>query len=311
MNNIHFNNILVVKHGSLGDIAFSLLAMDSIKKKFYNSKIDLLTEYKYQKFLTKSNYFINIIQDNRSGIFESLKIIFKIKKNNYDLIIDLQNSKRTNNYWSLLKFISKVKINGSRSNCDIRYIIPPQGSETPQRGLYNQLKLLGIDVISRDIDWLSTNVPEIKNNKIILMIPSVSKSGKHKQWSSYKYGKLARFLEEKGYDICIVGQESDKAAIKIIINFCTKVIDLTGKSPPEIIYSVAKNSDLIISNDTGPGHIAALSHSPILFLGINNVVSKSNLSEYKNGYRILNNSIDSLSLDYVIDFLNEKNLITK
>ncbi len=311
MNNNQFKNILVIKHGSLGDIAFSLLAMDTIKRKFYSSSIDLLTESKYQKFLNKSNYYKNIIQDNRSGILKSLKIIFKIKQNNYDLIIDLQNSKRTNNYWSLLKLISKVKINGSRSNCDIQYIIPPQGSESPQKGLYNQLKLLGINKISQNIDWLSCDVPEIQNDKVILIIPSVSRSGKNKQWSPKKFAKLSRSLEDRGYRICLVGQESDKETIKIITDSCRKIIDLTGKSPPEIIYSVAQKSDLIISNDTGPGHVAALSQSPILFLGIDNVVSKSNLSEYKNGYQLLTESMDSLSFEKVVEFLNEKILTTK
>ena len=56
MKNNQFNNILVVKHGSLGDIAFSLTAMASIKKYFSNANIDLLTEGKYIDFLKNSNY---------------------------------------------------------------------------------------------------------------------------------------------------------------------------------------------------------------------------------------------------------------
>ena len=311
MNKNQYNNILVVKHGSLGDLAFSLNAMASIKKKFYNVKIDLLTEAKYVNFLIKSGHFTNIIQDNRGGILSSLKIIYKLNRNNYDLIIDLQNSKRTNNYWFFLKLFSKVKINGSRSNCNIKYSIPPQGTESPQRGLYNQLKLIGINSIVQDTNWLSIDISEIENDKIILMIPSVSKSGKNKQWSPDNFRKLAEILENKGYRICIIGQESDKETTKKISNSCKQVIDLTGKSPPQIIYSVAKISNLIISNDTGPGHIAALSHSPILFLGKDNVVSKSNLSEYKNAYKILTDSMDSLSIESVIDFLNKKKLISK
>ena len=122
MNSNQFNKILVVKHGSLGDIAFSILAMASIKQFFSNSIIDRLTEEKYVNFLSNSNYFNSIFKDNRKGIIDSLKVILKINQNKYDLIIDLQNSKRTNNYWSFLKFISEVKVNGSRSNCDIQYL---------------------------------------------------------------------------------------------------------------------------------------------------------------------------------------------
>ena len=311
MNSSQFNKILVVKHGSLGDIAFSILAMASIKQFFNNATIDLLTEEKYVNFLSNSNYFNSIFKDNRKGIIDSLKVILKINQNKYDLIIDLQNSKRTNNYWSFLKFISEVKVNGSRSNCDIQYVIPPQGTESPQQGLYNQLKLIGINKINQNIDWLSKNISAISEDKIILLIPGVSKSGKDKQWSPDNFAILANSLEKKGYHICIVGQKSDRQILEIIINACQKVIDLTDKSPPEIIYSVAKKSNLVISNDTGPGHIAALSNSPILFLAKDNIISKSNLSEYKNGYTILSDTMNSISVKKVLDFLNDKKLTDK
>ena len=170
MLNNQYKKILVVKHGSLGDIAFSLLAMGSIKKQYINAKIDLITEKKYSKFLNKSGLFNSILEDNRSGFLDSLKIILKIKNKKYDLIIDLQNSNRTNNYWLLLKLISKVKINGSRSNCDIKYIIPSQGTESPQKGLYNQLKLIGINNIVNNIEWLYTDTSEIKGSNIILIV---------------------------------------------------------------------------------------------------------------------------------------------
>ncbi len=311
MNNNQFKNILVVKHGSLGDIAFSILAMASIKKKFSNAKIDLLTEGKYVNFLSSSNYFNAILIDNRRGLIDSLKVVFKIYQNQYDLIIDLQNSRRTNNYWALLKFISKVKINGSRSNCDIQYIIPPQGTESPQKGLYNQLQLIGINEINQNIDWLSSNISGINKTNIVLLIPGVSQSGKHKQWSPDKFAILASALEKKGYYICVVGQKSDKKTLAAIRIACKNILDLTDKSPPKVIYSVAKKSNFVISNDTGPGHIAALSKSPILFLAKDNVISKSNLSEYNNGYYILSDTMESISVKNVLDFLNDKKLINK
>ena len=311
MNSSQFNKILVVKHGSLGDIAFSILAMASIKQFFNNATIDLLTEEKYVNFLSNSNYFNSIFKDNRKGIIDSLKVILKINQNKYDLIIDLQNSKRTNNYWSFLKFISEVKVNGSRSNCDIQYVIPPQGTESPQQGLYNQLKLIGISEVNQNVDWLFKNISSINEDKIILMIPGVSKAGKDKQWSPDKFAVLASSLEKKGYNICIVGQKSDREIVQTISNACQKAIDLTDKSPPEIIYSVAKKSNFVISNDTGPGHIAALSKSPILFLAKDNVISKSNLSEYKNGYIILSDTMNSITVKKVLNFLHVNKLVNK
>ena len=311
MKKSQYNNILVVKHGSLGDIAFSLLAMGTIRKYFNGSNIDLITESKYINFLKKSDYFNSIIEDNRKGFLNTLKVILKIYKNKYDLIIDLQNSKRTNYYWLLIKYFSKSKINGSRSNCDIRYIIPPQGTESPQKGLYNQLRLLGIIEITDDLEWLATNTDKISKDKIIMFIPGVSKSGKYKQWYSKKFAELAAILENKGFKICVVGQDSDKKITDIIKKNCRNIIDLTGKSPPEIIYSIAKKSHLVVSNDTGPGHIAALSKTNILFLAIDNIISKSNLSEYKNAFKVLCESMDKILVQDVLKYLDENKLINE
>ena len=93
MLNKNINKILVIKHGSLGDMVFALEAMFSIRKHFKKSNIFILTENKFQKFFKKSNYFDGIILDNRGGLFNSLKVLNILIKKKFDLVIDLQNSK--------------------------------------------------------------------------------------------------------------------------------------------------------------------------------------------------------------------------
>ena len=91
--------ILIIKHGSLGDIILALSAFASIRAYYYNSNIYLLTEKKYFDFFKKSPYVDSLIEDNRK---ENLLISFnkkiKLFREKFDLIIDLQNSKRTSFY---------------------------------------------------------------------------------------------------------------------------------------------------------------------------------------------------------------------
>jgi len=77
--------------------------------------------------------------DNRGGLFLTLSLIIKVINGKYDLIIDLQNSKRTNLYHFFIRIFSKARINGSRSFVHDRYEIPFQGTESPTQGLFNQL----------------------------------------------------------------------------------------------------------------------------------------------------------------------------
>ena len=292
---------------------FALEPILSIHKKFNNSVIDLVTEEKFIPFFKKIKMFDQFLIDNRIGFLPSFSLIRKIINGKYDLIIDLQNSKRTNFYHFFTKIFSRSRINGSRSFVHDRYTIPAQGKESPTQGLYNQLKLLDINQSDPDLSWLVSykENQSIENKDIVLVIPGVSKSGHAKQWSPNKYQQLCSILESKGYYICLVGTKHDASSFQPILNGCKNIINLIDRSPPEIIYTVASKSKLIISNDTGPGHIAALSKNNTLWLALNNNVTKANLSFRQNSYLLLKDSMEDLSVNEVNDYILKNKLLDK
>ena len=313
MSQFNPKKILVIKHGSLGDIVFALEPILAIQKKFNNAVIDLVTEEKFIPFFKKMNMFHRFLIDNRKGFFATCGLINKIIFGKYDLVIDLQNSKRTNMYHFFINIFSKAKINGSRSNVHERYMIPPQGTESPTQGLLNQLQLLGIEEINPNFSWLENNHHDLDFDKkdIVMVIPGVSQSGKYKQWAPNKFQEICSFLEAKGFHICLVGTKHDIDAIKPILDNCTNIINLIDKSPPDVIYSVANKCKLIISNDTGPGHIASLSRVNTLWLALDNPITKANLSFRKNSHLVLKSSMEDLSVDEVKDYLSKNKLLDK
>ena len=244
MSPLNPKKILLIKHGSLGDIVFALEPILAIHKKFNNSVIDLVTEEKFIPFFKKIKMFDKFLVDNRGGFLSTFSLIRKILIGKYDLIIDLQNSKRTNFYHFFIKNFSSSRINGSRSFVHDRYIIPVQGQESPTQGLYNQLKLLDIDQSDPDFSWLASDKEDqsIEDKQVVLVIPGVSKSGRAKQWSPSNYQQLCSLLESKGYYICLVGTKHDTLSFQPILDGCKNVINLIDKSPPEIIYTVATNT---------------------------------------------------------------------
>ena len=92
--------ILIIKHGSLGDVISSTSVIKPIRDYYKKSIITILTSNKYINFFNKSNFSNSIIKDNRKGLINFIIIIYKIINMKFDLIIDLQNSKRTfSNWW--------------------------------------------------------------------------------------------------------------------------------------------------------------------------------------------------------------------
>ena len=313
MSQLNPKKILLIKHGSLGDIVFALEPILAIRKKFNNSVISLVTEDKFVSFFKKIKMFDQFLVDNRGGILSTLFLIIKIINGKYDLIIDLQNSKRTNFYHFFIKIFSRSRINGSRSFVHDRYIVPPQGKESPTQGLFNQLKLLDINLIETDFSWLLSDTEDqsVANKEVVLVIPGVSKSGHAKQWSPNKYQQLCSFLESKGYYVCLVGTKYDAKSCQPILDHCKNIINLIDKSPPEIIYTIASKSELIITNDTGPGHIAALSKVNTLWLALDNTVTKSNLSFRQNSHLVLKNKMEDLTVSEVQYYISKNKLLDK
>ena len=303
--------ILIIKHGSLGDIIFSLSVLKSIKVHYFDYEIDLLTEKKYFDFFKKTNYFHNFIEDNRSNNYLiNFKLIYLIINNKYDYILDLQNSSRTSFYNFFVRVFGKSIISSSRSFSHFKYIIPKQGMETTTQGLFNQLKLLDIhEVKNLEYKWLDVKLEKKFNNNFVLFITGASKNGKYKQWDPQKFGELAVYCEQKKYKICIIGKSQDHESVSYIINNCKNVLNKIDSSPPEVIYSLAKKSNLVITNDTGPGHIAALSKTNILWIVNDNKISKANISNKSSNFKIYNKNIKNISTNNVINYIKENNLL--
>ena len=303
--------ILIIKHGSLGDIIFALPSMISIREKYPDALIHLLTEKKYVSFLMRPKIFNKIIIDNRKDYYlNSILNLFKLLKNRYDTIVDLQNSKRTSVYNLIFRLFSNGLICSSRPFAHLRYRIPKQGKEAVRIGLSNQLKLLNITINEKlNYDWLKVDIENEITRPNVLIIPGVSKGNEHKQWHPEKFSDIAKYCESKNFTICVVGTKLDLLSAELILNSCNNAINKIDFSPPEIIYSIALKSSLIISNDTGPAHIASLSNNNMIWLLNNNNISKANISNSKTNHKILSASVKNISTEEVIEYIEKNKLL--
>ena len=95
------SNILIIKHGSLGDLIQANGAIKDIKNFYKNRKVFLLTTEPYSIFMSECPYLDGVIIDKRLPRW-NLFYLNKLKKKllRYDItkVFDLQNSSRTKFY---------------------------------------------------------------------------------------------------------------------------------------------------------------------------------------------------------------------
>ncbi len=259
------SNILIIKHGSLGDLIQANGAIKDIKKNFKEDKVFLLTTPPYSEFMSSCPYIDGVIIDRRLPRW-NLIYLSKLKKMidrfGFTKVFDLQNSSRTKFY---KRFIFKKDVfwSNKQSFASKDEINHEKGLPVLDR-IAKQLNRAGLKDLSFtkniDLNWAIKSVKNIVNQNFegdyILFFPFCSPKLVKKKWPYYQdLIKLIKRDYGLKYNIAIAPGPNEIEDSK---KFNTNII-LNKSNPISIIelISLIKNSSYVISNDTGPAHICA------------------------------------------------------
>ena len=197
------SNILIIKHGSLGDLIQANGAIKDIKNFYKNRKILLLTSEPYSLFMSECPYLDGVIIDKRLprwNIFYLNNLKKKLSRYNFSKVFDLQNSNRTKFY---KKFIIKnIEWSSTETTLEPNQKKSDFDKEPVLDRMEIQLKKSGIETeFTKNIDlsWAEENISRLikqyANNEYILLFPFCSAKLKHKKRPYYK--ALIQKLKQK------------------------------------------------------------------------------------------------------------------
>jgi ADP-heptose:LPS heptosyltransferase len=113
--------------------------------------------------------------------------------------------------------------------------------------------------------------PAAAGKRLILVNPNASKLISIRKWPLDRYAELVRRLLEDPQNACaITGVASEWEDAKFIADRVNsdRLINLTGKTTLEELIGVFNIADLLVTNDSGPAHFAALTDiDVIVFFG--------------------------------------------
>ena len=190
------SNILIIKHGSLGDIAQACGAIQDISENHNNDQIYLLTTKPYFDLFKKNPNLTDVILDKRLSRFNLIYLYFlmrKIKKLKISKVYDLQNSSRTNFYKKILFPSSDVNIWSSSETTLPKGITKEEFDKKSVLERFNhQLQTSGLNVkhtMLPDFSWSCSDISKIKSEykleKYIVLFPFCSPHLIQKKWPYY------------------------------------------------------------------------------------------------------------------------------
>lgn len=248
-------------------------------------KISFLVSEECKDMLLNCPYIDELLvcdfKNKDRGIKSVLKLARILRKKNFDMVIDLQNNRKSH----ILSFLSLAlnrygydnKKFGFLLNYRIRDEKPPLDPVTHQ---FRILKMLGIDLrdprlelwpTQEDQDyineflsseWLSTN------QRLVGINISASQRWITKDWPLHHIIRLCEELSRKDMRVVITGTEKDLTLSNTLMNMVKNVkpINACGKTTINQLACLIKRCSVYISSDSAPLHVASAVGAPFIAL---------------------------------------------
>jgi len=278
------NKVLFIRNDNIGDMVQSTQAFRELKKVFPNVKISVLATKINKSIIEKDDNIDNIIEIDLfwrrgfKGFLDYLKVLRKIRKEKFDVGIDMRKSK-LNIFFFL--FIPKIKnrisyynVNGGKAFLTHPIIYPSKIRDIQEDiGIINKAFNLNITnywphIITDKEDensikeFLETN----KLKKYIVISPGAT--AESKKWSEEKFDELIKRFHKKylNYKIIVTGGPSDSEIIKKLCNNNPNItLPLIGFNLRKLSI-ILRRAEAVIAHDGGVASITWVSDGKLIQL---------------------------------------------
>lgn len=287
--------ILLMKFFGMGSIILSIPLVNLIKKNFPDATITFLTFNQNRELtdilkLTDKYYFIR--NDSLFNfIVDIMKILIKLRREKYDGVIDLEffsNFSLTMSYLSCARWRCGYYVRGTARG----YILDTTVYFNQLKhvtevfamlisGLKNELSVnppieynLGKYLnLTGENNFLKEKAGLKKDGKpLIVLNVNASELCKERMWPAEKFIQLSEYLIQN-YDakLIFIGADCDYDYVKNVVSKIKNkenVFNFAGGTTLKDLINLLMVSDLFISNDSGPLHLASLLGKPsVSFFG--------------------------------------------
>lgn len=278
-----FKRILITRTDRIGDLVLTTPVFQALREKFHDVFLGCLTFLENREIVEGNPYLNEVILYNKQGSEKGWCGNFffaqSLRRKHFDVVIHLHPTSRMHlvswlagipvrigynkkSSWTLTHSVEDLKGEGLKHEAEYNFdLLALLGVEAPKK-IQTHFPLKEKDQIS--INFLLKNFGIQNGIRYAVLNPSASCPSKI--WHAQRFGKLADLLQEKfGLKIILIGSQGDRPFSNQVKKFAGHpMIDLTGKLPLGSVGWLLKQAQILISNDSGPVHIAGAVGTPVV-----------------------------------------------
>ena len=285
-----FKNILIIKPSSLGDIVLALPALTALRKNFPEAKISWLIRPEFAPLIENHPHLTETILFDRRFLGQAwyrpralaslLSLIRRLRHSKFDTVIDLQGLFRTASLAWLSGCKKRLGMAGARELAHIFYthkvaqdrdcihIVDYYLKIVRTTGVFETQApfLLPVDSAAADAVNRLLITKGIEPNNYAVFVPT--SAHRDKCWPVERFAALADKISSQFHlSIIATGAASEKSTIERLRNLANvSIANFADATSLSELVALLKAARLVVSNDTGPGHIAAAEGTPLVLI---------------------------------------------
>lgn len=274
----------------VGDAVMTIPALRQLRRLFPEAHITLATRAWAEGLFADSDFFDDLQVHEGSGLRSVVQQVRAWRKHNFDLAVLLPNSLET----ALVASLARVPLRigyatDGRQALLTHPLTLPEWRESKHEVFY-YLKIVA------ELEWLvkqeqsfldiqpdgSLDVSDVrksrareflrergvrKGNLLVALCPG-SINSRAKRWPAERYAALAdRLIDELDAQVLLVGSNAEAGvSLEVSGQMRTQPLILTGQTDLAELVATLSLVDLLVTNDTGPAHIASALGRPTLVI---------------------------------------------
>jgi heptosyltransferase-2 len=281
---VELNNkkILVAFLMHLGDLTLVTPFIHVLRKAAPNSHISMLVDEKLKDVVFCNPNLNQVITIDKKGkdntILSLMRCAKELSVKDFDIVINLHPNERCSFICALTR--AKLRIGAAHMLFGWRWNVHLKLNRTLhaadmyidilKRFGVKDLRNNGLEIFPSSEHFIKAeefwHLQNIKNEDKLIGF-NIGSAVITKRWSSERFAKCADILADKGYKIVFFGADTDKDMVKEAIGYMrAKAINAAGCFSIGSLAAAMRRCALIVTNDSGPMHVAISQKTPIVAL---------------------------------------------
>src|SRR5262245_20546008 len=274
---MNIERILVRGPNWVGDAVLAIPAIKALREHFQGVELTLLVRPWVAGLFTSAPFVDKVWSEAKpTGVGDWARITRNIREHRFDMALLLPNSFES----ALMMFLGGVPQRVGYATDGRRWMLTT--AVTPPAGFRHQVHYY-LDLVrtlsaaperpsieihaapeERDAARNLLNAAGVEKKASFMVLNAGAAYGSAKRWREDRFAEVADLLAtEFGLSVVLIGSEAERTiAENIRSRMKTKSAVLNGRTSLETLIGVLAESSLMITNDSGPMHIAAALGTP-------------------------------------------------